>query len=649
MKRILFFMLPALFFLNNSYSQQRVKDSLKTLLKKEKRDTARVRLLNELCFAYYTNKPDTAMVLALEALNLSNRIGFLKGEAASLNRMGNVYGLVNNVPKALEVYLQALKLNEKINNLDGKSRNFVNLGNIYSSQEEYRQAIGYLLKAKKLSEQLKSNEGVAACSNILGVTYLALKKYDSARIYSWQAYQIGRKFKLYRRTATALYLMGDIYSETRESKLALEDYRLSIPYAQLGEFSAGLSHALLGMAKLFANEGREDSALSYAKRSFNISRGVGKFNFGGQKASDFLYSLYKKRGNTDSALFYLETSKAVSDSSFSQQKINQFYSLDFDEKMRQQEILQQQEQYANQVKMYGLIAIVLGSLVIAMILWRNNRLKQKANEKIQKTLTELKTTQNQLIQSEKMASLGELTAGIAHEIQNPLNFVNNFSEVNTELIAEMKQEIEKGDLEEIKAIAVDIEGNSKKISMHGKRADAIVKGMLQHSQSSSGTKEPTNINTLADEYLRLAYHGLRAKDKEFNAELLTNFDKNLPKVEVIPQDIGRVLLNIFNNALYAVNQKQKISSSEYKPIVEVTTEVKDKWFIITIKDNGNGIPESIRQKIMQPFFTTKPTGEGTGLGLSLSYDIIVKGHSGSIDFTTKEGEFTEFVVKLPIT
>jgi signal transduction histidine kinase/ligand-binding sensor domain-containing protein len=267
---------------------------------------------------------------------------------------------------------------------------------------------------------------------------------------------------------------------------------------------------------------------------------------------------------------------------------------------------------------------------------------------IEKAFNTLKTTQLQLIQSEKMASLGELTAGIAHEIQNPLNFVNNFSEVSSELLEEMSVEIEKGDFEEVKNIAEDIKQNLKKINHHGKRADAIVKGMLQHSRISSGQKEPTDINALADEYLRLAYHGLRAKDKSFNAELETHFDPILPKVNVIPQDIGRVLLNLFTNAFYATHQKQKTETHDYKPVLCVTTAQKANLVEITVKDNGTGIPEGIKDKIMQPFFTTKPSGEGTGLGLSLSYDIVVKGHGGTINIETEEGNGATFIITLPI-
>jgi two-component system NtrC family sensor kinase len=269
---------------------------------------------------------------------------------------------------------------------------------------------------------------------------------------------------------------------------------------------------------------------------------------------------------------------------------------------------------------------------------------------LRNTLDNLKSTQSQLIQSEKMASLGELTAGIAHEIQNPLNFVNNFSEVNSELIKELKSEASKGNFEEVSAIASDIESNSEKINHHGKRADAIVKNMLQHSRSSSGKKEPTDINALTDEYLRLAYHGLRAKDKSFNADIKTDFDNNIGKINIIPQDIGRVVLNLINNAFYAVDEKKKQNSNRYEPTVSISTKKfngkSDSYRIeISVKDNGNGIPQKVLDKIFQPFFTTKPTGQGTGLGLSLSYDI-VKAHGGEIKVETKEGEGSEFIIQL---
>jgi signal transduction histidine kinase len=272
---------------------------------------------------------------------------------------------------------------------------------------------------------------------------------------------------------------------------------------------------------------------------------------------------------------------------------------------------------------------------------------EAAKHTVEETLSDLKQTQHQLIQSEKMASLGELTAGIAHEIQNPLNFVNNFSEVSNELLDEMNEELNKGAIGEAKAIATDIKSNLEKINHHGKRADAIVKGMLQHSGTSSGVKEPTDLNALADEYLRLAYHGLRAKDKSFNAELKTDYDINISKVSIIPQDFGRAILNLITNAFYAVNEKKRSGVPDYQPTVSIFTKQSGNQIAISVLDNGNGIAQKIVDKIFQPFFTTKPTGQGTGLGLSLSYDI-VKAHGGEIIVETREGEGTEFRIQLPV-
>jgi signal transduction histidine kinase len=300
-------------------------------------------------------------------------------------------------------------------------------------------------------------------------------------------------------------------------------------------------------------------------------------------------------------------------------------------------------------------------LFIVIILWRSSRQRKKANlllsrqkEKLETALSKLQLTQNQLVHSEKMASLGELTAGIAHEIQNPLNFVNNFSEVNTELIDELKMELATGNGQQAIEIANSIKENEEKINHHGKRADAIVKGMLQHSRSSTGLKEPVNINNLAEEYLRLSYHGFRAKDKSFNAAIKTNFDSSIGEINIIPQDIGRVLLNLFTNAFYAVTEKKKQQPGSYEPIVTVSTKRlsfasgEGGKIEIRVKDNGTGIPEKNLNKIFQPFFTTRPTGEGTGLGLSLSYDIITKGHGGELKAETKEAEGSEFIIELPV-
>lgn len=278
-------------------------------------------------------------------------------------------------------------------------------------------------------------------------------------------------------------------------------------------------------------------------------------------------------------------------------------------------------------------------------------LKQK--EILEKALAELQAAQVQLVHAEKMASLGELTAGIAHEIQNPLNFVNNFSELSVELAQELLDEIKKPELDKtlVQDLVADLTQNQQKINHHGKRAASIVTGMLQHARTSTGIKEPTDINAFADEYMRLSYHGLRAKDSTFNAKMVTDFDPAVGKVEVIPQDMGRVLLNVLNNAFYAVSQRaQSVGAHEgrpYEPTVAISTQKTDSQIIIKIKDNGMGIPDDLKAKIFQPFFTTKPTGQGTGLGLSLAYDIVTKGHGGTMQLETKEGEGTTFVINLP--
>jgi signal transduction histidine kinase/ligand-binding sensor domain-containing protein len=306
---------------------------------------------------------------------------------------------------------------------------------------------------------------------------------------------------------------------------------------------------------------------------------------------------------------------------------------------------------------YSLFILLFIGFLWSFIQYRSKKLRLEnrileekvahRTDQLSKSVETLKATQSQLIQSEKMASLGELTAGIAHEIQNPLNFMNNFSEVNQELLMEMKEEIDKGNFSEVKAIANDVISNEEKINHHGKRADAIVKGMLQHSRSSTSIKEATDINALAEEYLRLSYHGLRAKEKSFNSAIKTDFDQTIGMINIIPQDIGRVLLNLYNNAFYAVSEKRKQKPDGYEPTVSISTRKTGDKVEIRVKDNGDGIPQKVKDKIFQPFFTTKPAGQGTGLGLSLSYDII-KTHGGEINVETKEGAFTEFVIQIPI-
>jgi signal transduction histidine kinase len=423
-----------------------------------------------------------------------------------------------------------------------------------------------------------------------------------------------------------------------------------------------------------------DNGLKFGLRGFELS--LNQYAPLQIRASLILSKLYESKGEIRKAYDYLKISREIQEV-FNQEDLkNRLASLEIqsvinknkeDKAILEQQKLQQEQ--ANQNQRRWLITIAAGlflSLVVVYLLFRNNKNRQKANILLQKqkeeinlqkikaenALSDLKSAEAQLIASEKLASLGALTAGIAHEIQNPLNFVNNFSEVNSELIDEMNEEIENGNLEEIKVIAKDIKENEQKIIHHGKRAETIVKGMLLHSRGSSGHKEPVDINALCDEYLRLSYHGFRAKDKSFNVEYKTDFDPNLPKINVVPQDIGRVLLNLINNAFYAAPLPPEGGFKDpnyiHKPLVVVKTSYLPPSggmrgaVCVSVSDNGPGIPSSIVDKIFQPFFTTKPTGQGTGLGLSLAYDM-VKAHGGEIKVETKEGKGTTFTIELPIT
>jgi len=413
-------------------------------------------------------------------------------------------------------------------------------------------------------------------------------------------------------------------------------------------------------------EGDCAEAIAHFEKAFQFLTSADLYDKSVGNSYTDLSECYEKTGEYKKALAAYKKAAHINDSIRSSENIRkateQNMNYEFEKK---QQLARAEQEKKNEVARTRQIALTIGlalTFLLAVLAFYAFRNKQKTNvllnkqkDQIERTLSELKVTQKQLIQSEKMASLGELTAGIAHEIQNPLNFVTNFSEVNNELIEELKSKKSKLKSEEDDEILNDIFQNNEKIAFHGKRADAIVKGMLQHSRASTGKKEPTDINALADEYLRLSYHGMRAKDKSFNAEIKTDFDNTIGKINVVPQDIGRVLLNLFNNAFYALNEKKKNPEGlrnprdleTYEPTVLVKTKKINDKIEIKVSDNGIGIPQKVVDKIFQPFFTTKPTGQGTGLGLSLSYDII-KAHGGEIKVESKEGEGSEFIIQLPI-
>jgi len=513
------------------------------------------------------------------------------------------------------------------------------------------EAIIHFKEAKRIAVEINSYARSLLASLNLGRIYMETGKLDSALYYENDAAFIIKSSGWEKYLSTILYYTGKIHLMKGDTIRGVQYFHQSVVSAIKQNNTDALTRSYHGLSTSYFNSMQKDSSVYYAAKSLDAMKKMGKitqieYNLG--DAYEGLYHAYQLNDQPDSAYKYLALAQVTNDS-INQRRIKslaEFQKLNLDEQQRLQRIEGEKVAYQNKMRTYFLLAGIGVLLLLAIIFYRNNRQKHKAKIKIEKAYDELKATQQQLIQSEKMASLGELTAGIAHEIQNPLNFVNNFSEVNTELIDELEQEVNKGDLDEVRAIAKDIKENELKINHHGKRADSIVKGMLQHSRSSSGIKEPTDINALADEYLRLAFHGLKAKDRSFNATTKTDFDSSIGKVNIISQDIGRVILNLINNAFYAVDEKKKLIGNGYEPTVSVSTKKTNGKVEVQVSDNGNGIPQKVLDKIFQPFFTTKPTGQGTGLGLSLSYDI-VKVHGGKLRVETKEGEGSKFIIELP--
>jgi len=649
--KIIFLILVFAFIVNSANAQVNF-DSLKRELQSATEDSVKLEIMLNLAGNYRWTIPDSSIKYALLGLPLSRKLGLKRSEVHLQQDMGEALSGKGNFSLALETQLKGLKLAEKNGNEEDIVWSLAQTGTVYFYSHDYENALAYFKKTKNFPKAYLNSEEFF--SGFIGEAYFHLGRIDSALPYIQRSYELDIKDPFW---TIPYYYMGKIYAKKNQPAKAVELYRTGI---ELATASLDKINGYNYMAELFRDTGYPDSVIYYADKGLTLAQNL---SFGDKviESSSILKELYKKAGRTDSAFKYQEIMLAAKDSVFSQEKVKQMQNLAFNEQLSQQEIKAEQQTYRNRIKMYGLIGIGAIFFLIAVLLWRNNRYKQRAfnllqqqksatdqqRAKAEKALSDLSSAQAQLIQSEKMASLGELTAGIAHEIQNPLNFVNNFSDINTELIEEMKTELKAGNTEEVMTIANNVADNEQKINHHGKRADAIVKGMLLHSRSSNGIKEPTNINALADEYLRLAYHGLRAKDKTFNATMETDYDETIGIVNIIPQDIGRVILNLITNAFYAVTERAKQAGAGYEPTVAVSTKKLNGTVEIRVKDNGAGIPPKILDKIFQPFFTTKPTGQGTGLGLSLSYDI-VKAHGGELKVETKEDEYTEFKVSLPV-
>lgn len=551
--------------------------------------------------------------------------------------------------EALDALFQSLAIAKAKNMRSDIARAYRRLGELYFQMENYEKSVQHSSLALQIDVMIPGNASSAAIDRIdLSRAYEKINNLDSSAYYARKALQDEKVSRIWYQVPCQV--LGDVYLKKGDYVQAMEFYRQGIEGSIVNNDLNAASDINVGIARLFKQKGETDSARYYAIAAFDNANRL-SYKKGIINSAGILAELYSTT-QPARALEYYRIMNAAKDSLFGTANIQTIQSLVEREDARQREAEAVALAYRNRLKWVVVLTGLAGLLIIAFILFRSNRQKQKANlllndqkQQIERMLAELKSTQKQLILSEKMASLGELTAGIAHEIQNPLNFVNNFSDLNSELLREMLMALEQKEFDEASGIAKDVIQNEQKINQHGKRAESIVKGMLEHSRTGSGTAEPTDVNALADEYLRLAYHGFRAKDKTFNAELVTSFDPSLHSIKLMRQDFARVLLNLFNNAFYAMAERSR-QEKDFQPALTVKTAQLDEKILVSVTDNGHGIPESIADKIFQPFFTTKPAGQGTGLGLSLAYDIITKGHGGTLGFeSTDKG--TIFKISLP--
>ncbi|ADB39717.1 tetratricopeptide repeat-containing sensor histidine kinase [Spirosoma linguale] len=664
-------------------------DSLLAELPRTKPDTNRVNLLKDICIAYYgygNNISNESISYANQALTLARQLMWKKGMAVAYKILGNIYAVKSDNPPALTAYLSGLKIAEEIKDKSQIASITGNIGYVYSNLANYPQALAYYKKALKGHEELGNKSGVVLWLSLIGEVYSEQGKYSKALDYQLKSFKLkGVKspYAYHLDNVGQAYLnLGDypqaltyLQNGLKLSKANSNKQTLVRSYNNLGKLYLKIaidSNATLLTTLLRSSKTNTlQKAKTYADSAVVLAKERGDLTA--------LYRAYQTRSQIQDALGepqaafasfknFITTKERV----INQQNTNSIavatLQYDFDKKEtalryeQQLTTIQLQQQKQQRTYLLGGVGLLLALLGLTVYSYTQ---KQKANTVLQQqkeeintqrtkaenALTELRDTQIQLIQKEKMASLGELTAGIAHEIQNPLNFVNNFSDVSTELVDELKDgpfhKLPDSDKEYAAEILGDLTQNLQKITLHGGRASAIVRGMLEHSRSSTGEREPTDLNALVNEYLRLAYQGQRTKDKTFTCELVNNLDAHLSKVELVAAEMGRVLLNLINNAFYAVREKQKTAPLDYKPQVTIHTCQVNRHIQIGVGDNGTGIAESVKAKIFQPFFTTKPTGEGTGLGLSLSYDIVTKGHGGSLTVESREGEGTTFVIQLP--
>lgn len=655
MKRVTFILLAFLYF-TPVRAQQKKIDSLNALIKATANDTLRGKYLINLAKLYMESRPVKALEIGQQVYTIGLANDYYKLTRSGLGTMANMYVYLGDYTKGMQSHLELLKMVEAHQDRYYIVQTYNNIASAYIERGDYETALGYLGKGKKMMEEELAAMGKPSFRTLnlaayfyenIGHAQLYLGHIDSAE----KQFAIVGKFvelgKLHEFSTGYYNDLGLIQSARGNQQQAMVHFnkaiRISLELNDLEELDRSYTY----IARMQICFHQPDSAIVNAHKALGYAQQARLLQHV-LEISKMLYTLYDQQKNIPAAYQYYKLTTAANDSINSQKKIRELMSMDFDERQRQQDILAAKTAYKNQVRTYILVAIVLIALLAAIVFRRNAIRRQKLNIELQSTLSQLKQTQKQLIRSEKMAALGQLTTGVAHEMLNPLNFVNNFSEVSLELITELTAEEEQGHKEDVLAIAGDLATNLQKIRDHGKRADAIVKGMLEHSRSNSQEREATDLNNLIDEAIKLSEQSFRSKAPGFQLNVVKHYDSGLPLIQLVPGDISRVIQNLLSNAFYAVQEKAVTSGADFQPDIHVSTALAGQQVIVKIKDNGTGVSEAIRDKIWQPFFTTKPTGSGTGLGLSLSYEIIVNGHDGRLDLETATNAYSEFILQLPL-
>ncbi|GAA4390879.1 tetratricopeptide repeat-containing sensor histidine kinase [Hymenobacter koreensis] len=644
-------------------------------------DTTRVLLMADLSASYRYSRFDSVQWYARKGLELARRIGYVKGEGRCISRLGILMSERGNLPQALRTDLQALQLNEQCNDYEGMARTLNQIGLLYFALEDYRPALSYFFRAKALYDDLHTTDHSQVVSVLtnLGASYEGRGQLDSAALYLNQAYHLTDPARETRwscwgnPTPYVLRELGLLQASHGHSEKALGFYRRSVKAAAPENDRRSTCRAYQYMSELYHAQQQPDSSIYYARKALAVARSL-PFVVGVVRTSSLLAETFAARQQNDSTLKYLRIRLMAEDSLYNPKRIKQLDAIGFAEQQRLRRLEYEQSRFTARLRMYGLLAGVAVLLLIAGLLWRNNRQQHRANARLRvlhqevteqkqeittqrdslaRMLHELKVAQSQLVLHEKMASLGELMAGVAYEIQHPVNQIKTFAGINASLAEELRKELAKvpmsfDDQEYLAEILLNLSQNYAKIVQFGQRADSVVRGMAEYSNSAPGPRQATELNAFVEDYLRLTYHDVRAKNRNFHAALLPRFDPEVGSLPVVRHDLGRVLVSLFSNAFYAVQQRQAQAEEDYVPQVMVSTRAIDGHVEIRVRDNGPGISAEALPNLFNRFFSTKPPEDGPGLGLALSHDLITKGQGGTLTVETQAGEYTEFVISLPI-